>query len=297
MSWLWGSVKMKPAVAEKVHVESGTCPPDPSFEFTLHLLVDCWWPKVGALSLLDSLRGRHWPRGWARLSFSFRKPRFSWGSWMEDFDFSSFLNTIKYMLQYIPERYSKILWQRHLKTVFISMKPTWKYTPAKRCWQVLLWVASWFSGLNGRALTLCSMSGPGWVSGLGWRARYQHRFSVSPPRSMCAQGRVVRVRQQHPADQPGGRASPLPLAQTYQRGPGAGAQRGRGGPRGAAPPAHSLQTPACLPPDSTPCPRAPGRGGPRGAAPPAHPYSTPCLWAPGVVSVKAVWRKRAQSAS
>lgn len=209
------------------------------------------------------------------------------------------------------------------------MKPTWKYTPAKRCWQVLLWVASWFSGLNGRALTSCSMSGPGWVSGLGWRARYQHRFSVSPPRSVCAQGRVVRVRQQHPADQPGGRASPLPLAQTYQRGPGAGAQRGRGGPRGAAPPAHSLQTPACLPPDSapcprapgrggprgaalpahslqtpaclpldsTPCPRAPGRGGPQGAAPPAHPYSTPCLWAPDVVSVKAVWRKRAQSAS
>lgn len=61
MSWLWGSVKMKPAVTEKVHVESGVFPPDPSFEFTL-LVLTGWllMTKVWALSLLDSLRGRHW---------------------------------------------------------------------------------------------------------------------------------------------------------------------------------------------------------------------------------------------
>lgn len=214
----------------------------------LYLLADCWWQKCGPCHCRTPWGvATGWPRVWARLPFSFRKPHFSGGSWVEDFDFSSFLNTMKYMLQYIPERYSKILWQRHLKPVFISMKYTWKYTPAKRCWQVLLWVACWFSGLNGRALTSCSMSG------LGWRARYQHRFSVSPSRSVCAQGRVVRVRQQHPADQPGGRASPLPLAQTHQRGPGAGAQRGRGGPRGAAP-AFSLPTdPRLLTRHSAPC--------------------------------------------
>lgn len=67
---------------------------------------------------------------------------------------------------------------------------------------------------------------------------------VSLPLAPCSQGCVLRVRQQHQADQPGGRAPALPLTQAHQRGPGARAWRGWRRPRGKRSPRTPRQPPS-----------------------------------------------------
>lgn len=60
--------------------------------------------KSVGLVIAGLLEGRHWLATSELVCHSpSEKPHFSGGSWVEDFDFSSFLNTMKYMLQYIPE--------------------------------------------------------------------------------------------------------------------------------------------------------------------------------------------------
>lgn len=88
--------------------------------------------------------------------------------------------------------------------------------------------------------------------------------SLSPPsRSVCARGRVVWVRQ-HPADQPGRRASQSFRSRRHISEDLGEAHAREGGEARCGLPSHSLQTPACSP----------------ATAPPV------CLWTPGVVSVK-----------
>lgn len=85
----------------------------------------------------------------------------------------------------------------------------------------------------------------GKAPGERWTLAQVPGTSVSSPGSLTLalhpQGRVLRVRQQHQADQPGGRAPALPLPQAHQRGPGARAWRGWRRPRGKLDPAASAQ--------------------------------------------------------
>lgn len=133
------------------------------------------------------------------------------------------------MLQYMPERYSEILGQMHLKSVFQWKGPRRMLQPRdggrfserpadRQCYAREQWHCIRRQALGGCWLVL--------------KGQVSVPVLLTPTLTPRSQGCVLRVRQQHPADQPGGSASALPLTQTHQRGSGAGAQRGRGRPWG-----------------------------------------------------------------